>query len=124
MAPTFTDRITTWVGSTTSIVLHTFFFLFSFLVHWLFQVDMSFILLILTTAVSLEAIYLALFIQRSVNNQLVRINEVNESLDDVEEDLEESEERIGKTSRRNERLLKDLHIAVAELREAVEILKK
>jgi methyl-accepting chemotaxis protein len=47
------------------------------------------ILLVLTTAVSLEAIYLAIFIQMTVNRQETRLHEVGEDIDEIHEDVEE-----------------------------------
>lgn len=91
------DRITTWVGSTTSIVIHTLLFIFAFASHWLFSWSLDFILLVLTTVVSLEAIYLAIFIQRSVNQQAVRLGQVEDSIDDVEEALDDVEESLTHT---------------------------
>ncbi|HSI20868.1 MAG TPA: hypothetical protein VLA04_04200 [Verrucomicrobiae bacterium] len=125
-----TDRITHWVGSTASLVIHTFVFIFSFLVHWIFNIPLDSILLFLTTAVSLEAIYLALFIQRSVVQQSARLEDVEESIDEVEEalddvgdDIEESGAKYKRTTQRSERTLRDLHSAIKDLHEAVESLK-
>jgi low affinity Fe/Cu permease len=80
------DRLTSWVGSPTSIVIHTLFFVGIFGLEF-FGVALEQILLILTTAVSLEAIYLAIFIQMTVNRH-------TESLHDVEEDIEELGEEV------------------------------
>lgn len=46
-------------------------------------------MLILTTGLSLEAIYLALFIQMTVNRQHKRIKGIEEDIDDILEDTEE-----------------------------------
>lgn len=88
------DWLTRWIGSTESLVLHSVFFVFCFLTHWLFGWSFDIILLILTTLVSLEAIYLAIFIQRSVNQQAIRLEDVEESIDEVEETLEDVEEDL------------------------------
>ena len=56
-----------WVGSIPSLVLHTIFFIVSFALPVFGLVDFDKMLLVLTTVVSLEAIYLAIFIQMSVN---------------------------------------------------------
>ena len=47
------------------------------------------ILLILTTAVSLEAIYLAIFIQMTINRQEAKLHEVREDIEELGEDVEE-----------------------------------
>ena len=88
------DSLTRWVGSTASLLIHTLFFLGAFLSHWIIGWTFDFILLVLTTVVSLEAIYLAIFIQRSVNQQAVRLNDVEEAVDDVEEALDDVEEAL------------------------------
>ena len=61
-------QLTQWVGTPLSIILHTLFFIGIFALS-LFGWTLDKILLVLTTAVSLEAIYLAIFIQMTVNRQ-------------------------------------------------------
>ena len=56
-----------WIGSIPSLIAHTIFFIISFALPILGIVDFDKMLLVLTTVVSLEAIYLAIFIQMSVN---------------------------------------------------------
>lgn len=46
-------------------------------------------LLALTTVVSLEAIYLAIFIQMTINRQAEVIAEVESEIEDIQEDLDE-----------------------------------
>jgi len=88
------DTVIVWVGTTQSIIIHTILFILFFAAHWIFGISYDLILLILTTVVSLEAIYLAIFIQRSVNQQANRLDDVEESLDDVEESLDDVEENL------------------------------
>ena len=88
------DILVRWVGSTNSLLVHTLLFFFSFLSHWIFGFSIDIVLLVLTTVVSLEAIYLAIFIQRSVNQQATRLEDVEDALDDVEESLDDVEESI------------------------------
>ena len=88
------DVLVRWIGTTNSLLVHTLVFALSFLSHWIFGISMESVLLILTTVVSLEAIYLAIFIQRSVNQQATRLDDVEESLDDVEEALDDVEESL------------------------------
>ncbi len=68
-------RATRWIGSTSSLVIHTGLFLASFLFYFL-GFEFSKILLVVTTIVSLEAIYLSIFIQMSVNRQAHHLHEV------------------------------------------------
>ena len=103
----FEQRATNWIGSTVSLVIHTFLFLFSFLLG-LFGVNWDRVLLVLTTLVSLEAIYLAIFIQ-------IGVNRTNQSLKDVEEDIEEIQEDVGELQEDVEEIQED----VGEIQEDV-----
>ncbi len=80
--------ITQSIGTPVSIVLHTLFFfgIFSLtLIGW----DFSRVLLLLTTILSIEAIYLALFIQMTINKANEIIEDVEESIEDVEADIDD-----------------------------------
>ncbi len=96
-------RFTAWVGSLSSLVCHTIFFLVCFLIPW-FGIGISFdrMLLVLTTAVSLEAIYLGIFIQYSVNRSQEHLKKVQEDVheiqtdvDEIQEDVQEIQEDVG-----------------------------
>jgi uncharacterized membrane protein len=89
----FAIRMTQWMGSTSSIVVHTILFILSFCLVF-FGIPFESILLVLTTAVSLEAIYLALFIQMTVNRQAESIQDVAEDIDEIQEDVDEIQEDI------------------------------
>jgi len=92
----FTNRATQWIGSTSSLVAHTFFFVFIFILI-LFGVEINTVLLVLTTAVSLEAIYLSIFIQRSVNQSQTVISEEFDDLEEaISEDIDETEAALKK----------------------------
>jgi cell division protein FtsL len=56
--------------------------------------DMDKILLVLTTAVSLEAIYLSIFIQMSVNKTKESLASVEKDIDDIQEDVEDIQEDV------------------------------
>jgi low affinity Fe/Cu permease len=87
------DKITLWIGTPASIVVHTIIFVVIFSLKFLeFSVDQ--ILLILTTAVSLEAIYLSIFIQMSDNKTKMTIAGVEKDIDDIQEDVQEISEDI------------------------------
>lgn len=88
-------KMTNWVGTPWSLVIHTIAFLGIFALRFLgFGLDS--ILLILTTAVSLEAIYLAIFIQMTVNRQSETIEDLQEDVEDIQEDFEDLEEGISR----------------------------
>lgn len=89
----FPERVSTWVGSTSSLALHTILFIFSFLLIGL-GVPTEKVLLVLTTIVSLEAIYLAIFIQMTVNKNTASLAVVEEDLDEIQEDLDEIQEDV------------------------------
>lgn len=82
-----------WIGSKGSLLLHTIFFIGIFALQ-IFDFGVAEILLILTTVVSLEAIYLAIFIQYSVNRQAKALQAVAEDIEEVAEDIEGVEEDV------------------------------
>ncbi len=86
-------RVTMWIGSPTSIVLHTIFFIIIFVIYYL-GVSLDEVLLILTTVVSIEAIYQNLFIQLTVNRHAESLEEVGEDIDEIQDDIEEISEDI------------------------------
>lgn len=80
-------RATHWVGTTQSLVAHTIFFLITLLSTPL--IGFTNMLLILTTVVSLEAIYLSIFIQMSVNRHGEKLKGLEEDIEDIAEDVED-----------------------------------
>ncbi len=82
------NGLTSWVGSPSSFLIHTVFFIIILILPG-FGVNTEKVLLILTTLVSLEAIYLSIFIQYSVNKSASKLHEVAEDIEDVTEDVEE-----------------------------------
>lgn len=84
---------TRWIGSTSSIIVHTILFVGIFVLR-LFGVALDQVLLILTTLVSLEAIYLAIFIQMTVNRNTQSLEEVEEDIDKLQEDVEDIEDEV------------------------------
>ncbi len=86
-------QTTRWIGSTGSLVIHTILFLGSFLLYFLgFEFDK--ILLVLTTIVSLEAIYLSIFIQMSVNRHAYHLSEVAQDVEEIQEDVDEIQKDV------------------------------
>lgn len=86
-------KITEGVGSIWSVVAHTFIFLF-FIILIILGYNADKVMLVLTTIVSLEAIYLSLFIQMTVNKHTEDIAEIAEDVDDIQEDIEDIQEDI------------------------------
>ena len=83
------ERVIDAMGSTASLIIHTCIFAGFFLAAYLGFLTLDSMLLILTTVVSLEAIYLALFIQMTVNENTKSLREVEEDIEDIQEDVEE-----------------------------------
>lgn len=89
----FSEALMTWMGSPSSIIVHTLLFL-GVLSLTVFGFDFDEVSLGLTTVVSLEAIYLSLLIQMSVNKSRETIEEVEEDIEELGEDIGEIEENI------------------------------
>ena len=88
------DSVISWIGSTASLVFHTLLFITSFLLPLFKLVDFEEMLLVLTTIVSLEAIYLSIFIQMSVNKSNKHIEVIKEDVNEIQEDIDEIQEDI------------------------------
>lgn len=92
------DQVSNWfihsIGTNASILIHTFLFVGIFALSF-FGVTLDKILLVLTTAVSLEAIYLAIFIQMSVNKTTKSLASVEEDIDDIQENVDDLQEDVG-----------------------------
>ncbi len=81
-----------------SILVHSVLFLGVFLVGVFGLAPWDMVLLVLTTVVSLEAIYLALFIQMTVNRNTMALREVEKDVDEIQEDIEEIQEDVEEIS--------------------------
>jgi len=88
------EKMIVWVGSITSLVLHTIAFIAFFVIALLHWVGWDTMFLVLTTVVSLEAIYLSIFIQFSVNRQAASLREVEEDVESIQVDVEELGEHV------------------------------
>ena len=106
------DQITNALGSTWSVIVHTLIFVGIFALLFL-DVPLHTILLVITTMVSFEAIYLAIFIQRSANKQSQRldraISEIRRStvihtkrpldtmIEEIDKEIDEIKEKLDKS---------------------------
>ncbi len=88
------EKLIVWVGSPASLALHTVAFIAAFTLSIARLVDWNLMLLVLTTVVSLEAIYLAIFIQFSVNRQAASLKGVEEDVESIQVDVEELGEHV------------------------------
>jgi low affinity Fe/Cu permease len=86
--------VTRWVGSPQSIFVHTTIFVIIIALLFLNVFPLDVLLLVFNTAVSLEAIYLALFIQMTVNYTTETIESVEQDIDEIQEDIDEMQEDV------------------------------
>src|SRR3989344_1424448 len=86
--------VTRWVGSPASIITHSILFAAAFASVFTGLLHFDRMLLILTTIVSLEAIYLAIFIQMTLNYTTETIEEVEKDIDEIQGDIDEMQEDV------------------------------
>ena len=113
---TFVEKITAWVGSVPSLLLHTILFVACFVFALLGEISWDVMLLLLTTIVSLEAIYLSIFIQMTVNRHAQELAEVSEDVDEIQKDVDEIQEDVEEITHDVDEIQKD----VDEIQEDVE----
>ena len=111
----FAISTTQWIGSVPSIIIHTLIFAASFGVVFLGFLPLDRMLLVLTTILSLEAIYLSLFIQMSVNinSQTIQevsvdVDEIQKDIDEIQEDVEEMSEDVGEIQKDVDEIQEDV----------------
>jgi uncharacterized membrane protein len=114
------ERVIVWIGSPISLALHTLVFAAFFTVPLTLKISWDTMFAVLTNVVSLEAIYLAIFIQMSVNRQAASLKGVEEDVGDIQEDIEELGENVEELGENVEELGEN----VEELGENVEDLKE
>lgn len=112
-------RATKWIGSPASLVIHTMLFVGTFILI-LIGIDANTVLLVLTTIVSLEAIYLSIFIQMSVNRNTHRLHAVSKEVEEISEDIDEIQEDIDEIQEDVEEISED----VEEISEDVDEIQK
>jgi peptidoglycan hydrolase CwlO-like protein len=114
--------VTRWIGSVESIIVHTVFFIVSFGAVWAGVLNFDRMLLILTTAVSLEAIYLAIFIQLTVNQTTESLEEVEQDIDEIQEDIDELQEDVEEMTeeeKEDERRKEEQKVTLQEIRQGL-----
>lgn len=80
------ESVAEWIGSPISIIVHTGLFIATFLLP-LIGMQFTTVLIVLTTIVSLEAIYLSIFIQISVNKHTRHLKKQSKHINHIEEKL-------------------------------------
>jgi septal ring factor EnvC (AmiA/AmiB activator) len=101
------EMATKWIGSTASLATHTALFVTAFSLPFL-GIPFERMLLVLTTIVSLEAIYLSIFIQMSVNKNTQDIEIIQEDVEEIQEDVEEIEKDVDEIQEDVEGIEKDV----------------
>lgn len=82
-----------WIGSFPSLIIHTIIFISCFIAGIVWD-NWDTVLLVLTTIVSLEAIYLSIFIQMSINRNTESLEEVEKDIDEIQGDIDELQEDV------------------------------
>ncbi len=113
------NNATSWIGSIESLLIHTLVFAISFSLV-LFGIAIDRVLLVLTTVLSLEAIYLAIFIQMSVNKNTLRLNQVEKEVVEIGDNVDEIAEDVQGIQDDVEHIEKDID----EMQEDVEGIEK
>jgi uncharacterized protein YoxC len=90
----FFERIPAWIGSMPSLILHTLFFAGIFVLGFSGLVNPDYVFALTTNILSIEAIYLAIFIQMTVNRHQRELQEVSEDVEDIQEDIEDISEDV------------------------------
>lgn len=87
------DKLIKWIGSSISLVIHTIFFM-AMIALAFSNFGFDKVMLVLTTVVSLEAIYLSIFIQMTVNKQAKELQSVSEDIEEIQEDVDEIQKNV------------------------------
>lgn len=118
--PNVIERIVASIGSVASLLLHSVAFAAFFLLAVTGILSWELMLLVLTTILSLEAIYLAIFIQITVNKHTQSLREVEEDIDEIQEDVEE----LGEDMEDIQEDLEEISEDIEEIQEDVEELNE
>jgi len=124
------DGLIKWIGSPLSLVVHTVFF--AVMLSLAFSnIGFEKVMLVLTTIVSLEAIYLSIFIQMTVNKHTEELEEVSGDIEEIQEDVDEIQKDVDEIQEdvedieeekpkiifeKIEKNLKDLILEISELK--------
>ena len=118
--PTILERVVAGIGSPLSLVVHTLIFAGFFAAAVFAFISWDMMLLFLTTIVSLEAIYLAIFIQMTVNQHTESLREVEEDIDEITEDIDEIQEDVEELGEDLDDIQEDLDEITEDLEEITE----
>jgi septal ring factor EnvC (AmiA/AmiB activator) len=114
------EKFIVGIGSIPSLIIHTAVFASFFGLSLLGLIKWELMLLILTTALSLEAIYLAIFIQMTVNRNTQSLREVEEDIDEIQEDVDEIQEDVEELGEDMDEIQEDIEEMSEDLEELSE----
>lgn len=115
----FSEKVSKWVGSSASLVLHTILFISAFILPT-FGIPFENVLLVVTTIVSLEAIYLSIFIQMTVNRHAKELEIVSEDIEEIQEDVEGIEKDVDEIQKDVEEIQEDVEGIEEDVEEITE----
>ncbi len=108
-----------WIGSPASLFVHTVFFGIMILMAFS-DIGFDKVMLVLTTIVSLEAIYLSIFIQMTVNKHGQELEEVSEDIDEIQEDVDEIQKDVDEIQEDVDEIQKDVNEIKEDVQEIEE----
>ncbi len=106
-------------GSIWSIIIHSILFLGAFILIAT-GASLSRVLLVLTTLVSLEAIYLAIFIKMSSNQQTKTLEKVEKAMEEIVDDVEEIRQDVNNIEKEVDGIQIDMDKSLAKKPESVQ----
>ena len=99
--------MTRWIGSPASIIVHTILFIACFVAVAIGLIEWNEMLLFVTTIVSLEAIYLSIFIQLTINYTTEAVEDISEDVEEIQEDIGEIQEDVDELQEDVEEITED-----------------
>lgn len=117
-------KIIQWIGSTNSLITHTLFFIVGFILYFSELFNKNTILLIITLLVSLEAIYLSIFIQMSVNSQTQKLQDVADDVEEIQVNVEEIQETVDDEDEEDDEDIREIQETLNKLMKEVLLIKR
>ncbi len=90
----FLLELPVWIGSIPSLIVHVCFFIGIFILGFFGPFDPEFVFAITTNILSIEAIFLAILIQMSINKSNRSLQAVEKDIDEIQEDIDEIQEDV------------------------------
>lgn len=102
------------IGTPISLIIHTVIFIVFLSAPKVFGIPADSVNIFFTTLLSLEAIYLAIFIQMSINQNNIEIQELQEDVEEIQEDVEEIAEDLDEINENVDEIQEDIEEDTAE----------